>query len=425
MFSRRDFLKSSTLLALAPTVPTFLAQTARAAKVERDGRVLVVIQLDGGNDGINTVVPFADEGYAKHRKALRLPKERLVKVNDKVGLHPSLADAGKLLEAGQLAIVQGVSYPNPSRSHFSSMAIWHSARLDPEEHGGLGWLGRALDQDTKSAAATSSLSIGSGPPPVAIRGRRSVASAMERPEEFALAASADPRKALLRFQTEFGTEEVPKRSLGTRGNEGQLANAGRADDLTAFIQRSMLDAYATADRLALVAKTRDTGGHYPGTGLGNRLQMIARLLKVGFGTRVYYTQQGSYDTHSAQLQTHSQLLFELAGALKAFLDDLAAAKLADRVTVLMFSEFGRTVSENGSAGTDHGTSGPVLLAGPGVKAGLAGATPSLLDLDPKHGDLRAGIDFRQVYATVLEDWLGLPAKVALGGTFAPLPLFRV
>src|SRR5947209_11311960 len=147
--------------------------------------------------------------------------------------------------------------------------------------------------------------------------------------------------------------------------------------------------------------------------------------KAGFGTRVYDTQQGSYDTHSAQLQTHSQLLFELAGALKAFLDDLAAAKLADRVTVLMFSEFGRTVSENGSAGTDHGTSGPVLLAGPGVKAGLAGATPSLLDLDPKHGDLRAGIDFRQVYATVLEDWLGLPAKAALGGTFAPLPLFRV
>src|SRR5438445_322421 len=116
MFSRRDFLKSSPLLALAPTVPTFLAHTARAAKVDRDGRVLVVIQLDGGNDGINTLVPFSDEGYAKHRKALRLAKERLVKVNDKVGLHPSLADAGKLLEAGQLAIVQGGSYPNPSRS---------------------------------------------------------------------------------------------------------------------------------------------------------------------------------------------------------------------------------------------------------------------------------------------------------------------
>jgi uncharacterized protein (DUF1501 family) len=398
MITRRDFLRSSTLLALAATVPGFLANTARAAKAERDGRVLVVIQLDGGNDGINTVVPFADEGYARHRKVLRLPKDRLVKINERVGLHPSLADAGKLLDAGQLAIVQGVSYPNPNRSHFRSMAIWHSARLDPEEHGGLGWLGRALDEDKKSAGATASLLIGSGPPPVVLRGRRCVASGMEKPEDFALATGADPRLA------------IPKNDP--------------ADDLTGFVQRSMLDAYATADRLAEVVHDKDSGGHYPGTGLGNRLQMIARLLKIGFDTRVYYTLQGGYDTHSAQLSTHSQLLFDLANSLKAFLDDLAAAKLADRVAVLMFSEFGRTVSENASAGTDHGTAGPVFLAGPGVKGGMLGATPSLLDLDPQHGDLRRSLDFRQVYATVLEDWLGLPAKEVLGGPFEPLPLLR-
>jgi uncharacterized protein (DUF1501 family) len=397
MFTRRDFLKSSTLFALAPTVPGFLAATARAARAERDGRILVVIQLDGGNDGINTVVPYADPGYARYRQALRLPKDRLVKVNDHVALHPSLADAGKLLESGRLAIVQGVNYPNPNRSHFRSMAIWHSARLDPEEHGGLGWLGRALDQDPKAGAA-GALLVGSGQPPVALRGRRSVASALDRPEDFALAAGADPRKALAAME--------PK------------------DDLTAFVQRSMLDAYATADRLAAVAQAKDTGPRYPDTGLGNRLEMVARLLKANFGTRVYYTTQGSYDTHSGQLQTHSQLLFELATALKAFLDDLAASKLADRVAVLMFSEFGRTVSENGSAGTDHGTSGPVFLAGAGVKAGVVGRTPSLLDLDPKVGDLRTAVDFRRVYATVLEDWLRLPAKEALAGTFERLPLFR-
>jgi uncharacterized protein (DUF1501 family) len=398
MLSRRDFLKTSTLFALAPTVPGFLAQTARAAKVERDGRVLVVIQLDGGNDGINTVVPFTDEGYAKHRRVLRLAKDRLVKVNDQLGLHPSLTDAGKLLDAGQLTIVQGVSYPNPNRSHFRSMAIWHSARLDPEEHGGLGWLGRGLDEDSKAASTSSSLLIGSGPPPVAIRGRRSVASVMEKPEDFFLSAGADPRKA--------------------------LARTAPAGDLTAFVQRSMLDAYATADRLAEVVKADDTLTRYAGSGLGSRLAMIARLLKVGFGTRIYYTLQPGYDTHSAQLQTHGQLLFELARALKAFLDDLAAAKLADRVAVLMFSEFGRTVDENGSAGTDHGTSGPVFLAGQRVRAGLVGTTPSLLDLDPKHGDLKGGIDFRQIYATVLQDWLDLPSKQALGGDFGPLPLFR-
>ncbi len=397
MFSRREFLKTSTLFALAPTVPGFLAQTARAAKTERDGRVLLVIELNGGNDGINTVVPFADEGYAKHRKALRLAKDRLIKVNDKVGLNPSMGDAGKLLQSGRLAIVQGVSYPNPNRSHFESMAIWQSARLDPEERNSLGWLGRGMDEAPIIAkGAPASLFVGSGPPPLALRGRRAVASAMEKMEEFALDPAADPRCAL------------PK--------------AEPADDLAAFVRRSMLDAYTTADRLAEVARAQDSGTRYPGSGLATHLQLISRLLKVGFGPRVFYAVQSGYDTHSAQLQTHANLLFEVSSALKAFLDDLAAAKLADRVLVLAFSEFGRRVAENGSQGTDHGTAGPVFLAGPGVKAGLVGTTPSLTDLQA--GDLKVGIDFRQIYATVLEDWLGLPAKAALGGTFEPMPLFR-
>src|SRR5215468_1913839 len=183
MFSRRDFLRRSSLIALAPVVPGFLARTARAAGTQRDARVLVVIQLDGGNDGINTVVPFADEGYAKHRKVLRLPADRLVKVNDAVGLHPALGEFGKLLEAGRLTIAQGVSYPNPSRSHFQSMATWHTARLDPEEHRGPGWLGRGLDA---AGTGASALLVGSGPPPVAIRGRRSIASAIVRVEDFTL-----------------------------------------------------------------------------------------------------------------------------------------------------------------------------------------------------------------------------------------------
>jgi uncharacterized protein (DUF1501 family) len=394
MLSRRDFLWRSSLLALAPTVPAFLARTARAAVPQSDGRVIVVIELNGGNDGINTVVPFADEGYAKHRKALRLSKDRLVKINDHVGLHPSLGDFGKLLEAGQLVIAQGVGYPNPSRSHFQSLATWHTARLDPEEHKGPGWLGRGLDAGGKPASA---LLVGAGPPPVALRGRRAVASAIERPEDFSLAPGADPRKALIR--------EAP------------------GDDLAAYVQRSMLDAYATADRFSQVAADKDDA-RYPQSGLASRLRLIARLLKVGLDTRIYYTLQRGYDTHSAQPGTHGNLLFELSGAVKAFLDDLTAARLADRVAMLLFSEFGRTVAENGSQGTDHGTSGPVFLAGPGVKGGLVGATPSLLDLDPRHGDLRRSLDFRQVYATLLDDWLGLPAKEALGESFEHLPLVR-
>jgi uncharacterized protein (DUF1501 family) len=393
MHSRRDFLKRSSLLALAPSVPGFLAETARAAVPRRDDRVLVVIELNGGNDGINTVVPFADEGYARHRKALRLPKDRLVKVDDRVGLHPSLDGFGKLLEAGQLVIAQGVSYPNPSRSHFQSLATWHTALLDPEEHKGPGWLGRGLDAAGKGAQA---LLVGAGPPPLAVRGRRCIASALDRPEDFSLATGADPRRALPR--------EEP------------------AGELAAFVQRSMLDAYATADQLNRVAWDKEA--RYPQSRLAARLRLIAGLLKAGLATRVFYTVQPGYDTHSAQLFAHANLLFELSGALKAFLDDLAAARLADRVAVLLFSEFGRTVAENSSQGTDHGTAGPVFLAGPGLKGGLVGTTPSLLDPDPRHGDLRRSLDFRRVYATVLADWLGLPPREVLGATFEHLPLVR-
>src|SRR5215469_13779660 len=166
MMTRRDFLRSS-LVALAPAVPAFLARTARAAKPEREGRVLVVVQLDGGNDGINTVVPFRDEGYAKYRKSLRLPEKRLIQINSEVGLHPAMADAGRLLESGRLAIVPGVGYPNPNRSHFRSMAIWQSARLDERDHTGLGWVGRGLDEGptTRDGSPVAMLIGLDSPPP--------------------------------------------------------------------------------------------------------------------------------------------------------------------------------------------------------------------------------------------------------------------
>jgi uncharacterized protein (DUF1501 family) len=183
-----------------------------------------------------------------------------------------------------------------------------------------------------------------------------------------------------------------------------------------------LDAYGTSERMARVLGAEDRGVSYPTNEFAGQLRLIARLIKMGGGTRVYYTSQGYYDTHYDQLEAHANLLGELSGALKAFLDDLAAAQLADRVAVLCFSEFGRRVRENGSRGTDHGTAGPVFLAGSRARAGLVGWAPSLLDLE--NGDLRMGIDFRRVYATVLEDWLGLPSNKVLGGRFEQLPLFR-
>jgi uncharacterized protein (DUF1501 family) len=392
MLSRRDFLGRSALVALAPTVPAFLTRSLRAATPQRDGRVLVVVQLSGGNDGLNTVVPFKDEGYLKNRKALRLPEKQVLKINDQTALHPALGDAMKLLETKRLTIVQGVGYPNPNRSHDRSMAIWQTARFDPEEHNGNGWLGRALDVD-----ASPSLFVGTSALPIALRGRRSAASVLSRLEEFHLMGEASAVRTM-------------------------AAPVAGAPGLYDFVNRSFLDAYTTCDRLAEVARVQDSGVSYPSSGLANHLQLIARLLKTGFAARVYYTSQSGYDTHAAQLFMHANLLRELGGALKAFLDDLAAARLADRVAVLVFSEFGRQVRENGSAGTDHGTAAPVLLAGAGLQSGLVGTAPNLLDLVGNAPKMT--MDFRRIYASVLEDWLGVPSKDALGGTFERLPLFR-
>jgi uncharacterized protein (DUF1501 family) len=398
MFTRRDFLRHSSLVALAPTVPAFVAHTARAAGTGRDARILVVAQLDGGNDGVNTVVPFKDEGYAKYRKSLFLAKQALLKVNDEAGLHPALGEAAKLLEAGRLAVVQGVGYPNPSRSHFESMAVWHTARRDPREHAGTGWLGRGFDAAKGVAPGVPAMVfVGGGELPTALRGRRSVASALTRPEDFVLAPEA--------------------RSKPPAAPESN-------DDLAAFVYRMAVDAHATAARMKEVVAGKKEGPPYPSSELAQQLRLAARLIKADAGPRVYYARQGGYDTHAAQYGTHYQLLGALSAALMSFLDDLAAAKLAERVAVMCFSEFGRTVKENGSAGTDHGTAGPVFLAGPSVKGGLVGRVPSLTDLDPKHGDLKVQADFRSVYATVLHDWLGLPAGAVVGKGFARLGLFR-
>ena len=401
MITRRDLLtrglRNSTLIALAPTLPAFLTRTSHAAVPEKDARILVVVQLDGGNDGINTIVPFTDDGYAKHRKAIRLPVKRLIKVTGEVGLHPAMGGAGKLLESGRLAIVPGVGYPNPSRSHFRSMAVWQSARLDERDHTGLGWVGRGLDEiPTTRDGAPAAFLIGPEDPPPAIRGRRSVAAALDRLDDYALSDKEPEAKP--------------------------TGSATGGDELGQFLRRSLLDAYTTADRIEAIAAAK--GGHasYPDSELARRLGLTARLIKAGLGTRVYYLEQGGYDTHGQQLPRHAAVLEELSASLRAFLDDLAASRLDDRVLVLVFSEFGRRVAENGSRGTDHGTAGPVLLAGPCVQPGLLGEYPSLTDL--ADGDLKSTVDFRRVYATILEGWLGLRSKEALGGKFEPLPMFN-
>jgi uncharacterized protein (DUF1501 family) len=388
MLNRRGFLQSSSMLALAPTVPLFLANTARATAADKDGRVLVVVQLDGGNDALNTVVPCADPDYARLRPRLRIDKNELIPVSDGIGLHPSFQPLIHMFDSGKLALVPGVGYPNPNRSHFESMSIWHTARFDPEDQAGYGWLGRALDPSAGTAYVVS------GAVPRALRGRRSSAVSLNRMEDVLLANS------------DAATDIV--------GSPSSV-------DLLSFVRRQAVDAKASADRLSRLTGSGD-GATYPDTGLGERMKLTARLLKADLGARVFYTVQRGYDTHANQLFAHANQLFEFAEAVAAFFADLKTTDLADRVVLLAFSEFGRTIKENGSAGTDHGTAGLVIMAGAGVRGGLTGTMPSLRELDG--GEPTMTTDFRRVYAGVLTGWLGLPATEVLGEKFEGLPLFR-
>lgn len=273
------------------------------------------------------------------------------------------------------------------------MSIWQTARFVATEHKTFGWIGRAMDQHTTSnSGSPHSILLGDEAPPIALRGRRSKSVAL-----------AD----LYDLQLTTGAKLLSKPVLSKQVQKSD-------SDLLAFARRAALDAHSTADLIDEAVKTTRAGtSSYPRTRLAGRLKSIARLIKSGFSTSVYYAIQPGYDTHSAQLSTHARLLGELSGAMKSFLDDMHQSGLADRVLMLCFSEFGRRVKENASRGTDHGTAGPVLIAGASVRPGLHGQSPSLTDLE--HGDLKMQTDFRQIYATILEDWLRTPALCDLVG----------
>lgn len=394
MLTRRSFLKSSSLLSLSSTVPLFVSRSLQAAPADKNGRVLVVVEMDGGNDALNTIVPYADENYAKLRPKLKLDPKQVLKLTDSIGLHPALQPLDKLLLDGRLAAIPGVGYPNPHRSHFESMAIWHTARFDADERKGYGWLGRAMD-----ASAGNLFSVG-GEVPTALHGRRSCAVAFKKISEVLL-SDASAAKAGVGPETE-----------SEPASESQ-------DDLLAFVRRQTVDAHLAADKLTRLSGDK-SGPSYPQTELANRLKLVARLLKTDLGPRVFYTQQSGYDTHSQQQFAHSSLLSEFAEAVATFFADLKESKLNDRVALLSFSEFGRTIKENGSAGTDHGTAGVCFVAGPTVKSGLIGTMPGLTDL--ADGEPKMTTDFRGVYAALLQDWLGVSA-VDLGKQISPLALF--
>jgi uncharacterized protein (DUF1501 family) len=414
-WSRRRFLNTSlssgTLVAMgSTTIPTFLGRSALAARSGNGGdRVLVVVQLLGGNDGLNTVVPHGIDGYNRGRRLLRLPAGQLHKITPEIGLHPSMGGMAKLLEKGRLTIIQGVGYPNPDRSHFRAMEIWETARLGNDASAlETGWLGRAVDaRGPKAGQDPPALHIGGRAMPLALRTRKTEVPSIE---------------SLDSYKLQLGGNEQEKKA--ERGALNQLAAMDRRSDdpLLGFISRTALSAYESSGRLEQLATKKAGGPKYPNFGLARRLELIAQIIKADFGTRIFYTSLDGFDTHANQLGSHAALLNELADSIAAFYDDLSGAGHGDRVATLTFSEFGRRVQENASQGTDHGAAAPVFLVGPATKPGLCGAHPSLNDLDD--GDLKFHTDFRRVYATLLADWLDCAPAPIVGPGYDSMALLR-
>lgn len=401
MPTRRQFLAQSAALSLASwaAMPRLLTQAAAAAVVaDKNDHVLVVVELNGGNDGLNTIVPFNDDLYYKARPKLGLPKDQLHAINDDLGLHPNLAPLAKFYKDGKVAVIQGIGYPEPDRSHFRSMEIWHvgtNAKRVPAT----GWLGRALDQSGAPQPGELGAMALTGALPQALQADLWNVPVLQQLDTLVAAGEGTPKQKLLL-------------KLATNGH-----STGAAD----YLRKQAAETYRTAERIRAAAEAYKFTVDYPGE-FGQQLKRAAQLITADLGMRVLFASQGGYDTHSQQANQHVSLFTELAGALDAFQRDLEAQNAADRVIVLVFSEFGRRVAENASLGTDHGAASCTFLLGNKVRGGLVGKYPGLDKLDD--GDLIHTVDFRSVYATILDGWLSCPSEKVLGQKFAGLDLLR-
>ncbi len=405
--TRRRFLKQtlggSVLVAAGGAwVPEFLLHSARATAGRATDRVLVVVQLSGGNDGLNTVVPYRDPLYRQARPTLAVPAAQVLKLDSDLGLHPSLQGLEELWQDGSLGVVQGVGYPNPNRSHFRSMDIWHSAQPEnPQPR--TGWLGRWLDRRGRQAQLAA-LHLGDEPLPLALVAREVAVPSFASLEGFRV------------HEQDAALSTAALRQLALSQQE-----PNRPTPLEAFVRRQMISALEASTRVSQALEEEPTGADYPDSPLAEKLRNIAGLIDAGLPTRIYYVSLAGFDTHVKQQGVHASLLQQWGDALRAFAQDLKARGHWNRVAVLTFSEFGRRVRENASDGTDHGTAAPVFLAGGKLRAGLHGPAPDLQDLEA--GDLKFQIDFRCVYAAVLEQWLGAPAAEVLGRQFKPAKVF--
>ncbi len=401
VFTRREFVQTLAIAGLGATMPSFLTSTASAAPSAaipgfKDDRILVVVQLGGGNDGLNTIVPHGNDEYFKARKNISLEKKSLLRLNDDLAMHERMTELMNLYDNGGLAIVNGVGYPNPNRSHFRSMEIWQTG-VDSDRYSHTGWIGRYFDNCCSGAPdPLAGVTIGNELPQ-AFTSQKGAGVSFNDPNQFRWLSGdvGNTRKAFDRLNG---------------------VNSSHGDETTIdFLRHHTANAVIGSDRVIAASKTKRKTVKYPGSQLSNQLRTVATMIAANLPTRIYYTSISGFDTHANQAGGHANLLGQFSGALSAFLKDLKASGAEDRVMVVAFSEFGRRVGENASRGTDHGTAGPMFLAGAGVKPGIHGKYPSLTDLD--EGDLKHSMDFRCIYGEILDSWFEVDQSVVLGRKF--------
>lgn len=391
---RRKFLKQSSLASSLFFVPSFVKAFEEVASASLGYKRLVIIQLSGGNDGLNTVIPFRNDLYYKERPTLGIPKNDIIKLNDELGLHSSLTPLKRLYDNGNLTIINNVGYPNPVRSHFRSMDIWQTA-TDSDTFSQTGWLGRYLDnygkQPYSAIEIDDSLSL-------VLKGENLNGIATQNPSTL-YNLSRDPYF----------------KSLNKHQNDAHLSEHNLG-----YLYKTMIAAQSSAKYIYETSKMVSAKKEYPNNKFGNQLKTTAQFINSGLQTKVFYSSLGGFDTHVNQLATQKRLLKVYAESMETFVEDLKANGTFKDTLILTFSEFGRRVKQNANVGTDHGTANNVFIIGEQLKKqGVYNNLPDLSNLDD-NGDLKFEIDFRTIYATVLNKWLEVNDEKILNKSFKQL-----
>ena len=396
---RRDFLKSTALISGAYMMPAFLKPFEAMAKGELTGyKNLVIIQLSGGNDGLNTIIPYGNDIYYQKRKTIAINKPEIIVLNDMQGLNPNLSALKEIYDQGWMSIVNSVGYPNPDRSHFRSMDIWQTAS-DSNQFLTTGWIGRYLDSNCQTCKN----------PYTAIEVDDTLSLAMKGSSMKGIAVQ-DPNKLYQATREPFFKDLVSEHD-----------NAHLNEDNLGYLYKTMIETYSSADYIQKTSKVYNVTANYPTTQFGNQLKNVSKFINSGLQTRIYYVSLSGFDTHVGQQNQQGRQLKIYGDAVAALVKDLKQTGKLDDTLIMTFSEFGRRVEQNASNGTDHGTANNVLVFGGKLKKpGIFNEAPDLTQLD--NGDLKYQVDFRDVYATLLDKWLDVNNSQVLSKNFTGLDL---